>query len=197
MLLNFAQFRIMEDLSLFELGLFLDNDIVILKEEPLLLKTRSKANDNSEISSKSPVMTDESLTDDLEIERETELIHEGNFEKGILVIYQGDHLETNHREFLFKILQAVNCSLKDIALSSSEMIEETTMETLQQMNPNKILIFGKLRHDLMKFMQHKYEILNENGVEYFFSDDLREISENIELKRLLWNKLQILFGIKK
>lgn len=185
----------MEDLSLFELGLFLDNEIVVLKEEALISK--SKGVNNSDYPLKTSRVSEISVSEEAETENEIELVHEGNFEKGILVIYQGDHLETAHREFLFKILQAVNCSLKDIALSSSEMVEETTLPTLQQMNPNKILIFGTLRHDLMKIMQHKYEILNEDGVEYFFADDLREISENVELKRSLWNKLQILFGIKK
>ncbi|ERM82954.1 hypothetical protein P872_04900 [Rhodonellum psychrophilum GCM71 = DSM 17998] len=185
----------MEELSLFELGLFLDNEIVVLKEEGTFSK--SKGHPASDSSLKGTNVAHASQPEEVEIEMEMELVHEGNFEKGILIVYQGDHLESTHREFLFKILQAVNCSLKDIALSSSEMVEETKLSSIQQMNPNKILIFGKLRHDLMKIMQHKYEILNEDGVEYFFADDLREISENVELKRSLWNKLQILFGIKK
>lgn len=185
----------MEEMSLFELSLFLDNEIVVLKEEAPLSKSKSHISSKSELNTS--IITEESISVELETDREIELVYEGNFEKGVLVIYQGDHLETTHREFLFKILQAVNCSLKDIALSSTEMVEETKFSSIQQMNPNKILIFGKLRHDLMKVMQHKYEILNEDGVEYFFADDLREISENVDLKRSLWNKLQILFGIKK
>ncbi len=164
----------MEKMSIHHLGLFMDSDIVLLKEEVKTFLPESKE------------VAEEIL----------ELLYEGNFEKGILIIYEGNHLEPALREFLFKILQAVNCSLKDVALSASESVEEIPMQTVLDMSPNKVVVFGKLHHDLTNLKKHAYEITNEDGVEYLFVDSVQEISGNVPLKKSLWEKLQVLFNIK-
>lgn len=178
-------------MSLHHLGLFLDADIVLLKEESQ--KLASSINDEKEDFSqlKEQEIRQELAEDDLE------LVYEGNFEKGVLVIYEGSHLEPALREFLFKILQAVNCSLKDVALSSSESVAEVPMPIIQAMSANKVVVFGKLQHDLMNSKKHPYEITQEEGVEYMFVDSVQEILDNQALKKTLWNKLQVLFNIKK
>ncbi|MFD2034558.1 hypothetical protein ACFSKL_07150 [Belliella marina] len=175
-------------MNLHHMGMFLDADIIIdQKEIPELVVRNFK---------------DVGISESLElieenVEEEHDLIFEGNFEKGILIAYEGSHLEPDLREFLFKILGAVTCSLKDIALCASESVEEVSYSKIEELNANKILVFGKLNHQLFQFKQQAYEIRNENGVEYLFADDLRSIFTDVELKKSLWNKLQILFGIKK
>ena len=164
--------------------MFLDSDIVIVQDEiPALLEKNFSIDSVSDAEAIS--------------EEEHDLIYEGNFDKGILIVYEGSHLEADLREFLFKILGAVNCSLKDIALSSSESVEEVSLAKIEELNANKILIFGKLNHKLYQYKQRDYEIRNDKGIEYLYSDDLRSIFSDVSLKKSLWNMLQILFGIKK
>lgn len=175
----------MENMTLSHLSFFLESDIVVVKEEaPALISRLSGESLENEI--------DENLT----LEEENDLIFEGHFEKGILVIYEGSHLEPELREFLFKILGAVGCSLKDVALTSSESVEEVELKRIEDLNPHKILIFGKLNHELSKIKKQHYEIQNEEGIEYLFADDLKEINSNTTYKKALWAKLQILFSIK-
>lgn len=175
-------------MNLHHLGMFLDSDIVIVQDE--IPEIMAKKLNRDEV-------TDSEQTIQEIAEEEHDLIYEGNFEKGILIVYEGSHLEADLREFLFKILGAVNCSLKDIALSSSESVEEVSLGKIDELNANKILIFGKLNHKLYQFKQRDYEIRNDNGIEYLYSDDLRSIFSDVALKKSLWNMLQILFGIKK
>ncbi|MCH7403239.1 hypothetical protein ACFOUP_09085 [Belliella kenyensis] len=175
----------MENLNLKHFSLFLDDHTVLVKEEiPKLLANMI----NTTLSYDSDDMEDEAVSD--------ALIFEGNYEKAIMIIYQGSHLEPDLRAFLFKILGAVGCSLKDIALAASESVEEVSAESVDALSPNKILVFGKLNHPISKFNQNFYEIINDNGVEYLFADDLKDVNTNVNLKKSLWTALQVLFGIK-
>jgi hypothetical protein len=171
----------MENMSIHHLGLFLDNEIYLLPEEKdQLLKAAN-----------SPALEEIPSSSETESEEEPiSLLYEGGFEKGILVIYEGKTLESNLSEYLFKILGAVSCSLKDIALASSENTELTTMA-------NKIIIFGKVRHDLMMSVRKTYEVHQEDEIEYLFADDLSQIAESLDLRKALWKALQILFNITK
>lgn len=177
----------MESVNLHDLGMFLDSEVYVIKEEiPSLISKNSLES----VSSIAP----EEIREDASPE-ELDLIYEGNFEKGILVIYEGSHLEPDLREFLFNILGAVKCSLKDIALSSAESIEEVSQSKIDELAPNKILVFGKLNHTIFQIKQHDYEIKNEDGIEYLFANDLSAIFSNKEFKKSLWNKLKILFEV--
>lgn len=177
----------MESVNLHELGMFIDSEVYIIKEE---ISSLTSKNSFKFVSTSTPEAFEEDS-----IAEEFDLIYEGNFEKGILVIYEGSHLEPDLREFLFNILGAVKCSLKDIALSSSESIEEVSQSKIDALAPNKILVFGKLRHPIFQIKQQDYEIKNEAGIEYLFSNDLSAIFSNKEFKKSLWNKLKILFGV--
>ena len=174
----------------------MDADIVLLNEEAEKLAlsiSDSKSSTNTEEFEEIQNHQYQSNSE----EDLLELVYEGNFEKGILVVYPGSHLDPEFRSFLFLILQAVNCSLKDIALCSSESVEEVPLETIQEMGVNKVLVFGKLNHSLSNLMVNLYEILTVEGVEYLFVDDIREIFQNKSLKISLWTKLQVMFNIKK
>ncbi|HLW18941.1 MAG TPA: hypothetical protein VKX33_01385 [Cyclobacteriaceae bacterium] len=169
----------MEVLDLQQLSLILDQDLVILQEDvPKLLSWQKTDNQ-------------EEYTEEI-----NEITYEGNFEKGILVMFQGNELESSHREFLLKILGAVGCSLKDVALISSGRILELPEESINRLNPRKCLVFGTFSHPIMQFKTSTYEVIS-GETEYFFADAMEDLVENIPLKRSLWNGLQVLFQIKK
>lgn len=176
----------MESGNLHDLGMFIDSEVYVIKEELPILISKNPVESI-------PAQVLEEIQEDAT--EELDLIFEGNFEKGILVIYEGSHLEPELREFLFNILGAVKCSLKDIALSSAESIEEVSQAKIDELAPNKILVFGKLNHILFQIKQQDYEIKNEEGIEYLFANDLNAIFSNKEFKKSLWNKLKILFEV--
>lgn len=178
----------MEKMSIHDLGLILDDEIYLVTEERDQLLALEK-----------PVTLETtSVSSQEEFEEEhVQLAFEGGFEKGILVIYEGSSLESNLSEYLFKILGAVSCSLKDIALANSEDTELTSMASITALNPNKIIVFGKVRHEIMMSVKKTYEVHQEDEIEYLFADDLRQISENLDLRKALWKELQVLFNITK
>ena len=178
----------MEKMSIHDLGLILDDEIYLVTEErdQLLALEKSVTLETTSVSSQE------------EFEEEhVQLAFEGGFEKGILVIHEGSSLESNLSEYLFKILGAVSCSLKDIALANSEDTELTSMASITALNPNKIIVFGKVRHEIMMSVKKTYEVHQEDEIEYLFADDLRQISENLDLRKALWKELQVLFNITK
>ncbi|HSJ66483.1 MAG TPA: hypothetical protein VK921_02360 [Anditalea sp.] len=189
----------MEDFNLDSLSLFLTDELVVVKEEMAQLKLAQKFKNNRAFS-----LTEDIIEDDLVKEEATSYQNindiikelEGGYEKGIIVIYEGTDLDIELQEFLMKILGAVNCSLKDIALLGSDQLENMDPEVLDQLNPQKVLIFGLVHHPIM---QHKVELykIRDVGYELLFANDLVEISTNVALKKSLWASLQTLFHINK
>lgn len=178
----------MENMTIHELGMILDNEIYVLPEEKNQLLTFVTL----------PKLEENSLYQEEEFgEEPVQLEYEGGFEKGILVIYEGKSLESSLSDYLFKIFGAVSCSLKDIALANSEDTELTTMSSITALNPNKIIVFGKVRHEIMMSVKKTYEVHQEEEIEYLFADDLKQISESLDLRKALWKELQVLFNITK
>lgn len=177
----------MEDQNLHHLGMFLEQDIYLLPEDKKFIIENSYSIQASAEASSPELNTqeEESLT----------LEYEGGFEKGILVVYEGKSLAPQLQELLMKILNAVNCSLKDIALCSDMSLHLVDADYLQQLSPNKIIIFGDIHHDLMSLKKKNYTILHENDTEYLFADDLKLIADDVSLKKALWSELQVLFNI--
>ncbi|MCS4434600.1 hypothetical protein [Aquiflexum gelatinilyticum] len=178
----------MENLRIHDLGLILDNEIYLLPEETELLLAKRQ----NELLEENPIAQQEEFE-----EEAVALEYEGGFEKGILVIYEGKSLESNLSDYLFKILGAVSCSPKDIALASSEKTEKTSMASISALNPNRIIVFGKVRHEIMMSVKKTYEVHQEDDIEYLFADDLKQISESLDLRKALWKELQVLFNITK
>lgn len=182
----------MENLSIHHLAMFMDSEIFILPEEKIIVgEKKSNPLPYPETDQEISLVEEDSALESMGLE------YEGGFGKGVLVVYQGKSLDPNLHELLFKILNAVGCSLKDIALASSAAFEATPLPNVMEMNPNKIILFGNLRHDIMMLKKASYEIINQDGVEYLFADDLKILFENINLKKALWNELQVLFNITK
>jgi hypothetical protein len=180
----------MENLSIHHLAMFMDSEIFILpEEEKIIIEKKSNSLPYPEQKQELSLVEEDSDGGSVDLE------YEGGFEKGVLVVYQGNSLSPELHALLFKILNAVGCSLKDIALASSDSLESTPLSDVMAMNPNKIILFGNFRHDIMIQKKSNYEIINHEGVEYLFADDLKILFENINLKKSLWNELQVLFNI--
>ncbi len=176
----------MEELSLHELSLFIQETIYAMPEE---VKPYTTANPRDHVS-----LVQDAVADEDEV---LQLEYEGNFEKGVLIAYAEPQLPADLHSLLFKILAAVGCSIKDIALINGPAIADVNTADIINMNPSKVIIFGKIKSGLMGLKKKPYEIQNEDGIEFLFSDELQQIEDDKSLKRLLWNELQVLFDIKK
>ncbi|MEX2593267.1 MAG: hypothetical protein WD426_10860 [Anditalea sp.] len=194
----------MEKLNLNHLSLFLDEEIVIIEDDirkhnlSEQLKARH-AHHAEEAAFGSDTLAEADSLNEPEEEYLEELLkinYEGNFEKSVLIIYQGNQLEGSLGEFLMKILGAVNCSLKDVALVSANHLQELPKQSISQLNPHKCLIFGPINHPMMKLKHENYEIISGEIV-CLFADDLKEIADSLPLKKKLWSSLQVLFNINK
>lgn len=181
-------------MNLLELSLLLDQDLVVIQDE--FKKQQPGAVPRLQEKDPFGASVQEMPSVDEYQEELVKIKYEGNFGKGVLVIYQGNHLEEGHREFLMKILGAVGCSLKDVALMPSDHVLELPSGSLSRLNPSKVLVFGSFNHALMKFKKENYECSGEETV-YFFADDLGDLADNQKLKKELWKGLQVLFNIKK
>lgn len=185
----------MEILNLQHLSLFLDQELLVLPEDirkhqlSEMLKARHAYHPEED------VLGDVSSVEEPE-EEELLINYEGNFEKGVLICYEGKELEKETRVFLLKILGAVGYSLKDVALVSGTQLQESPEKSFNQLNPHTCLIFGSVNHPSIPTKTNNYEILNGEVV-FLFADDLKEIEENTSLKKKLWAILQVLFQINK
>ncbi|WP_194775638.1 hypothetical protein [Pararhodonellum marinum] len=179
------------------MGLFMDQELVLISDDSLIQSfTNRSQKPVTEMSNESSEQnTSSSNAEEPESLEYEKLEHEGQFEKGVLVVYQGKSLKTEESVFLMRIMEAVNCSLKDIALVSSEHLQEASLDAIDRLNPNKILVFGNFAHPLMKKRNDLYDIRALDEVEYLFADELSELSVNRPLKGKLWKQLQVLFNI--
>jgi hypothetical protein len=175
----------MENSGLSHFGMYLDQEVFLLPEDKINLLS----------SLGNPAAIEEELPIEEEPEYPT-LTYEGNFEKGVLVVHLGEQLSQPLTSLLLKILDAVGCSLKDIALIGTTTLETVPIQSIYDMDPNKIIVFGSFRHELMTVKPGDYQIIQHGGVEYLFADDIKLIAEDQQLKRALWNELQVLFNIK-
>jgi hypothetical protein len=184
-------------MNLKELSLFLTDEIFVIQDE---MKEKLAAR---KVASKLDLSSSEStgIVAGAEIKTEPEakdpepIPYEGEFKKSILVIYQGEELNENNRAFLFKIFNAVNLSLKDIALVSEQSLKGSNEDPIKQLNPDKLILFGTIYHPLMRLKKENYHIV-QGSLDYFFADELDGLEKNVALKRKLWNTLQIFFNIK-
>ena len=186
----------MEALNLQQLSLILDQHLVILPEDipQYLMAIDKKAGVTAQ--DKLTETSPQDMAAEEYVEEVNKLRYEGNYEKGILVIFQGNSLESSHREFLLKVLGAVGCSLRDVALISTTHLLESPPESVNQLNPHKCLVFGSFNHPIMKFKTTTYETISGDAT-YFFADALEDLADSVQLKRNLWNGLQVLFQINK
>ncbi|WP_339923215.1 hypothetical protein [uncultured Cyclobacterium sp.] len=185
-------------MNLKELSLFLTDELFVIKgevnEKLAVNKMASRLDLNT---STDQVVASEPDLQPIVVEHDPEPIpYEGGFQKSILIIYEGEELKESNRAFLLKVFSAVNLSLKDIALMSEHSLKGSNEDPLEQLNPDKLIVFGTIYHHLMRLKKDNYHITQES-LDYFFADDLEGLEKNVSLKRKLWDTLQVFFNIKQ
>ncbi|EON75945.1 hypothetical protein ADIS_3533 [Lunatimonas lonarensis] len=186
---------IQEKFTLQELALFLKEEVYVIgaDQEKLLFSDRLKKQISLPLSSSGSV--NEPVE---EYEEEAyQLPYEGQFTKKILVVYSGTNLPVELKEFLLKILSAVDCKLPDIALTSENALKVTGESGIPSLNPEKIIVFGKIDNPIQRLRKIPYELVSDGESELLFADSLEELNESTDLKRKLWKSMQTLFNIKK
>jgi hypothetical protein len=96
--------------------------------------------------------------------------------------------------FLSKILAAVKLDFdKDILLiNSSSLPVFNQFRALPSID--KLLVFGILPADIgLHIMAKPYNLINFNNYSLLFVHALKDISEDVNKKKLLWQQLQVLF----
>jgi hypothetical protein len=181
-------------MNLKEISLFITEPIALIPEKAKAQETL-EPEPTALIDEYSDESNDRRQLEDEEPDLDT-ATYEGNFQKGLLILYQGNELPEGSQVFLMSILKAVNHSLKDIALISEAALRNGHPESITHLNPRNILIFGKLNHPVMQIRKVDYAVIQQDCA-YLFADDLRELETNKPLKIKLWSALQLLFNIKK
>lgn len=181
----------MEEQSIHHLSLFLDTPIYVLpeeKEEYLSAEQVPTVAEQIPMEEENPAVVAEEIQ---------ELAYEGNFEKGVLVAFDSMELSDELKELLFKILDAVGCSLKDIALCNEGTINGASAAQVDALNPSKVIVFGRANHPLMQHKKENYQVEMLEDTAYLFVDSLDQINNSKELKKALWGALKTLFNVTK
>ncbi len=110
----------------------------------------------------------------------------------VLIDYpQANFLPGDLDELFQKIMSSVSLTYKDIALiniASNEFDEIPVSFT-------KILTFGVKAIPGFDIDMIKYQILKVDGIDILIADNLKDISDNKELKMQLWNSIRLLFSV--
>ncbi|AGA79935.1 hypothetical protein Echvi_3723 [Echinicola vietnamensis DSM 17526] len=190
----------MEEMDIDKLGFFIEEDIFLIPEDAQEILLADKFKDVAEDIPEELAEDTEETTAGAAPEETNplpSLAYDGDFEKGLLVIHQDDPLGEDLKTFLLKILRAVSYSLKDIALVPASRVAELPPEAILQLNPHKVLVFGRLNHPIIQHKETAYEVTSDGETEFLFADGLPVIFEDESLKRQLWKSLQVLFNINK
>jgi hypothetical protein len=73
--------------------------------------------------------------------------------------------------------------------------EKTKAQQIIELDAQKIIVFGKVLHEIFNFRKSDYEIINIDQIDYLFADNLNFIIDNVISKKLLWSKLKSLFNL--
>ncbi len=202
----FSQLPIMEQDSLENLKSFLEEELFLIPEDLKKLE--------DELSGSGPILTSnlpsqavappislpaQSESSDLEKVKEEikaePIPLKGNFTKGIAILHEESELNAEVMDMLVKMINACGHSMNEVGMVSSEVLENRSMEDFQALNAHVVLKFGRIKHPVNAIAASPYEIHAEEEIEYLFADALTVISEDKNLKRKLWNSLQILFNL--
>ncbi|WP_439474525.1 hypothetical protein [Algoriphagus formosus] len=190
----------MESDSLHSLKLLLNEDLYLVPEEIDQIlsseKTELRKEDKKETTptyDQAPPVDHSSVAD--EVKEPIAPIVRGQFAKGILILHEEDELADEVMDMLSKMVSAVNHSMSDVGLLSSEELKGKSLEDFQAINAHKVIKFGKISHPINALPIPSYQIKTEEETEYLFADSLTQISMDRALKKKLWENLQTLFNI--
>ena len=190
----------MENQSLQELQFFLEEDLFLLQEDKKKYadpgagfeqKAHSKPLENTVEDSSENYSTESAP---VEIQPIT---MKGNFTNGLLIIHEEDELSDQIMDMLVKMINAVERSMNEVGIISSTNLEGRSLEDFEALNAHVVLKFGRIKHPVNSVPAIPYEVFTDQETQYLFADALSQITENNEMKRKLWNALQVVFNIKK
>ncbi|WP_288371350.1 hypothetical protein [uncultured Algoriphagus sp.] len=190
----------MESDSLHSLKLLLNEDLYLVPEEIDQILSSEKTEPRKDVKKETtptydqaPHVDDSSVAD--EVKEPIAPIVRGQFAKGILILHEEDELADEVMDMLSKMVSAVNHSMSDVGLLSSEELKGKSLEDFQAINAHKVIKFGKISHPINALPIPSYQIKTEEETEYLFADSLTQISMDRALKKKLWENLQTLFNI--
>ena len=109
--------------------------------------------------------------------------------KSILVVVEdesSDGLNNKDKQYLAKILSAVKADLYSISLVNIHKNELQGLDGVEN-----ILVFTD--NSSLKAESAKYKMANYSQAKIILSDPLDKVSESVELRKQLWEALQLMF----
>ncbi len=190
----------MESDSLHSLKLLLNEDLYLVPEEIDQILSPEKTELGKAVKKETTPSYDQAPPVDYssvadEVKEPIAPIVRGQFAKGILILHEEDELADEVMDMLSKMVSAVNHSMSDVGLLSSEELKGKSLEDFQAINAHKVIKFGKISHPINALPIPSYQIKTEEETEYLFADSLTQISMERALKKKLWENLQTLFNI--
>lgn len=199
----------MEQDSLENLKSFLEEELFLIPEDLKKLEdelsgvgpTLTSTPPPQAVVSSEPITHNAPIQESSDLEKVKEEIKaepiplKGNFTKGIAILHEESELAAEVMDMLVKMINACGHSMNEVGMVSSEVLGNRSMEDFLSLNAHVVLKFGRIKHPVNAIAATPYEIHSVGETEYLFADALTVISEDKNLKRKLWNSLQILFNL--
>jgi hypothetical protein len=123
----------------------------------------------------------------------------GENQKNIVLFIQNDseaYLNDELFNLLTNILNACKLGMQDIALVNAAQYPAMTLSAWQTSMPIKQAVFFGISPDNIGLENFPmYQVMQTNGVQLLFSDNLQIINQEKALKGKLWGGLKTLLGV--
>jgi DNA polymerase III psi subunit len=192
-----------EDQDLSFLPFFLTEPVYLLPEEEKTLEEAVAV----EAAAENQPAAETGDRDEPEQDQLEKPVYEGKNRRQVMILvynYADARLPAADKALLGKILQALDLDFEDVALCNWALLQQKAderpdiYERLNRIDADKVIAFGDLpgSWSCTHFFS-KYHISHDQaGTAFLHSDGLLEIAQNKDLKVLLWDSLQKLFGLK-
>lgn len=118
----------------------------------------------------------------------------GGYEKKVLIIIENNtELDDQDKEFLSNVLNAVKLEYKDIAIINIANDKSLKLnKILSELKPEKIFGFG-LNALFTENNRVNVKTFVNKSPALFMSYSLKDISQNLDFKKILWSNLKKIF----
>ncbi|MDH5396918.1 MAG: hypothetical protein OEX02_02150 [Cyclobacteriaceae bacterium] len=194
-----------------QLARLFNEEIYVLAEEAIMPSSDEVSTVQQTVEVKPAVKVKVEAKIDLQVEAEVESVPEkhvlpqelqeelipvfrGNNKKGIVILVENamaKDISPAQMAFLQKIVTAIQLTSNDVALANYSLPENR--DILQM---GSVLIgFGLSGLKGYAGDLTLYQVLKENDRQFLFSDSIDTLEGNSNLKRKLWQALQVMFGL--
>lgn len=112
-----------------------------------------------------------------------------NYKPITAVVSKSDYEQ--HRDFLLKIMGAVNVREEQLAIYMSIKEPFNYSSSIE-----KLLLFGISSEQItFQIPKVKYQVLNYQRSRVLLSDDLKDLQTQVDKKKMLWKALQEMFNV--